>query len=415
MTVIRALAPSEYRHFQLARMAAIEATPYFAHALFAMSPVAAEGLGTFAVDRAWRLYMDPALLREDSEWSVVQAGAVLIHEVNHLLRDHAPRADAVETRVDRVRWNYAADAEINDDLVAAGLALPEGVVVPEALGLPSGEVAETYYRLLAADRDCCEHAPDPGDSDAVGCGSGSGDASPAWELPRDEQVDGSAGLPRCEADLVRKQTARAVAAAGRGTVPAGLQRWAQHALAPPQAPWNKVLSATVRRVVSLRAGNVTRSYTRLSRRSQPEVPLPAWRAPELTVDVIIDTSGSMGQGALAAALTEVRGVLKAVSVSAVRFACCDAASTVLRPVRSVKDIVLTGGGGTDMRVGIAAALAQAPRSSVVVVLTDGDTPWPSRPIGVPLVVVLIGAGQHQHDRVPSWARSVMVPEMAATS
>jgi hypothetical protein len=38
-----------------ARLVAIEYAPYLAHALIASRPVAAEALGTFAVDRAWRL------------------------------------------------------------------------------------------------------------------------------------------------------------------------------------------------------------------------------------------------------------------------------------------------------------------------------------------------------------------------
>ncbi|MBX4378722.1 hypothetical protein K4H02_27075, partial [Mycobacterium tuberculosis] len=79
--------------------------------------------------------------------------------------------------------------------------------------------------------------------------------------------------------------------------------------------------------------------------------LPAWRAPKLIVDVVIDTSGSMSAGDLAAALAEVRGVVKATGVSQLRVGCCDAKATVLTPVRSVGEVRLVGGGGTDMRVG----------------------------------------------------------------
>lgn len=130
--------------------------------------------------------------------------------------------------------------------------------------------------------------------------------------------------------------------------------------------------------------------------------------------MVIDTSGSMSAADLAAALAEVSGVLKALAVGTVRVGCCDAAATELRPVASMREVNLSGGGGTDMRVGIAAALAGHPKPSVIIVLTDGDTPWPARGFGVPLIVVLIGATGTARAGVPGWARTVEVgPAKAA--
>jgi hypothetical protein len=83
------LSPPEEHAFRLIRLAAAEQMPYFARALFAMQPAAEPGLGTFAVDRHWRLYMDPALLAGPDAWPVVTAAAVLLHEAGHLIRDHA--------------------------------------------------------------------------------------------------------------------------------------------------------------------------------------------------------------------------------------------------------------------------------------------------------------------------------------
>jgi hypothetical protein len=40
------------------------------------------------------------------------------------------------------------DCEINDDLLAEGLPLPDNPPQPGAYGLKTGENAETYYRLL---------------------------------------------------------------------------------------------------------------------------------------------------------------------------------------------------------------------------------------------------------------------------
>ena len=100
---LRALTGDEWRRLRLARMAAVEAMPYFGRALFALVPVAAPGLGTCAVDRHFRLYVDPAMLGE--KWSIPQAGAVLVHETGHVLRDHGARADVVDMPVARMMWN----------------------------------------------------------------------------------------------------------------------------------------------------------------------------------------------------------------------------------------------------------------------------------------------------------------------
>ena len=54
----------------------------------------------------------------------------------------------VDSPVDRTMWNVAADAEINDDLIAAGLGLPDGVVTPTGIGCEDGHAAEVYYRHL---------------------------------------------------------------------------------------------------------------------------------------------------------------------------------------------------------------------------------------------------------------------------
>jgi hypothetical protein len=145
VSAVRAFTATEWQAFRLARLVAAERMPYFMHALFAAPPVAAPGLGTFAVDAHWRLYADPELLTGPEAWDATTAGAVLLHEVGHLLRDHAPRARVLPTSYVHLAWNLAGDAEINDDLLASGVPLPTGVVTPAALGCPDGGLAEDYY------------------------------------------------------------------------------------------------------------------------------------------------------------------------------------------------------------------------------------------------------------------------------
>ncbi|MCW2606898.1 MAG: hypothetical protein JWO60_1591, partial [Frankiales bacterium] len=132
---------------QAARVLATRHQPYLAIALHSAQLRAAPGLGTFAVDRAWRLYVDPAVL---AVWSVEQVAAVLVHEVWHLLRDHASRGERVGIGGRERAWNTACDAEINDDLLEAGLPLPGTPPTPARLRMPDGLLAEQYYAALPA-------------------------------------------------------------------------------------------------------------------------------------------------------------------------------------------------------------------------------------------------------------------------
>ncbi len=117
----------------------------------------------------------------------------------------------------------------------------------------------------------------------------------------------------------------------------------------------------------------------------------------------------MSEADLTAAVSEVQGVLTSSGIARdrLRLLTCDAAASAVQRVRSVRDIRLVGGGGTDMRVGIAAAEAERPCPDVVVVFTDGDTPWPDAPSRARLVCAVIS------DRLPvgtpSWAATVHVP------
>ena len=410
MSGVRALTGPEHEAFRLARLVSAEVCPYFMHALFAAQPVAAPGLGTFAVDARWRLYLDPEQLVGARAWPTPLAGAVLLHEVGHLVRQHADRAEALPHPVDASRWNWAADAEINDDLLAAGVVLPEGVVAPESFGCAAGGVAEDYYAALG---DPSSPWADDEDGDGPGCGSGAGGVGWPGECAADAVTE-SPGLDAAEADLVRRNVAHAVretGGVGRGSAPQGVLRWAERVLTPPTVSWDRLLRALVRRAVADAAGRTDYTYARPSRRRVPGVVLPAMRAPSLGVSLVVDTSGSMRAIDLDAAMSETVGVLRSAGVARDRvlILACDAATTVPQRVRSIREVRLVGGGGTDMRVGIAAAQAARPAPQVVVVFTDGDTPWPAVPARARLVCAVIG---NPHAQTPPWARTVHITPAA---
>ncbi|MFJ6837126.1 VWA-like domain-containing protein [Streptomyces sp. NPDC091209] len=383
-----------------ARYRAAADRPYLAAALYSLTVVPSTEVPTMGVDRHWRCYVSPAFVEATA---VPELAGVWVHEVAHLLRDHHGRADRLPA-ADQHDWhrvNVAQDCEINDDLLADGLRLPEGRMEPRRFGLPEGKLFEVYVDLLPPR----VRTPD--------CGSGAHGRPTPWDLP------GSAGPARIgevEAQALRRQTADAMRAheRSRGFLPGGWRRWAQEIL-EPTVDWRQALSGAVREAAAWAGGAVDYTYRRPSRRTPAlrGVVLPSLRRPLPRVAVVIDTSGSMGDGELAAALAEVTGVLREVGVrgNRVTVLACDADVQAVSRVTATEQITLGGGGGTDMRVGIDAALATPDRPNIVVVLTDGITPWPDENPPCRVIAALIGSSAPQP---PGWVETVRIPDLDLT-
>ena len=378
-----------------ARLWAVRRYPYLTAALFASPVISSPGVKSAAVDASWRLYVDPEFVERTS---VPIIGGLLVHHAGHLVRDHAGASGK--------DWALAADAEINDDLIGTGLRLPDDRITPHDLGWKAGRLAEEYYRAPHNDTDS---EPD--------CGSGSDSRHREWEL--DPTHPG--GLPPGEQHLLRSQVAAQVlefAKGGAGRLSAGWKRWAEDML-DPKVDWRRVLAAEIRKGLSQVSGRVDYTYRRPSRRASasPDIVMPALERPVPEVLVLCDTSGSMSNEDLAIVLAEVDGLLKGVGLARnrVRVMAVDAAAQTVQHVSNVRQINLVGGGGTDMGAGLVAAAKLRPRPSVVVVLTDGMTPWPAEaPKGMQVVVGIIGnpARGGRPWAAPRWARVVSIDAAA---
>ncbi|WP_083958022.1 vWA domain-containing protein [Herbidospora mongoliensis] len=283
-------------------------------------------------------------------------------------------------------------------LLADRLPLPAGRMEPHLFGLATGGLFEEYVQKL------------PPPAGTVDCGSGAHGHPSPWEI-----ADGAPMVGPVEAESLRRHTAEAMRAhrRSRGTLPEGWKRWAEQVL-EPVVDWRQVLTGAVREAVAWAGGAVDYTYRRPSRRSAAlrtvgrGVVLPSLRRPLPRVAIVVDTSGSMGEDDLAAALAEVTGVLREVGVrgNRVTVLACDADVHAVSRVTSAEQVTLAGGGGTDMRVGITAALAGRERPNVVIVLTDGHTPWPGEPESCRLIAALIGLDAPSP---PGWVETARIP------
>ena len=195
---------------------------------------------------------------------------------------------------------------------------------------------------------------------------------------------------------------------GRGTVATGWRGWADQILTPPKIPWQRVLSHLVRRAVEHARGMLTQSMRRVSKKTQPGSFLrPGWVQPVVTCAVVVDTSGSMSNQDLADVLSEVMGIVKATGRPAELIGCSAQAKHVGKvcSAASLKGMRVPGG-GTDMAAGIEHAVNMRPKADVIIVLTDGDTPWPRRAPGVPLIVTL--TDEKHRGKVPTWVSATVV-------
>lgn len=308
-----------------------------------------------------------------------------------------PEEEALAAFLAKELANVAQDLEINDDLEEMGLALPEGGLFPEPLGLKPHLLSEEYAEELLSRKKGPDLAsllrgflPDLG---------------PELSKPTQEALAReAAGLEPGVREVVRTGVALEVleAAKAPGTVPAGLLRWAQERLSP-KVSWRGLLRQLVRREVQILRDRREPTYTLPHRRAEALDPflLPGGLDRLPRVAVVVDTSGSMNEHRLSQAVAEVGAILK-LGARVTVYAVDAAVHEAKRVFREDQVRRLAGGGGTDMGAGLERAVADGHR--LVVVLTDGYTPWPSHPPKARVVVCLLGDGPEP----PGWAKAVRV-------
>jgi len=129
-----------------------------------------------------------------------------------------------------------------------------------------------------------------------------------------------------------------------------------------------------------------RTFTRPSRRGadRDDIVLPGRRRESWMLNVVLDTSGSMTDD-IPRVLGAVADFCDAVAVDQIRVVQCDTAVTsdqVLSP-NELADYRVSGYGGSDLGPAMLA-LADDPRVTACLIVTDGDIAYPAEqmPYGV---------------------------------
>jgi predicted metal-dependent peptidase len=360
--------------------------PYLSTLIFSLRIVETEDLPTLAVDAGWRMYYNPTFVLQQIPEVLA---TMVLHEALHCVSKHSARFEALgRENTSHEIWNLSGDANINQMLDDA--KMPWGEFDPvryESLakyGVKGGMTTElTFFTMVKYFEDNPSKNPDHSD-----CGGVTGGSARGYEIPKSDMDNPS--IKNDQQDVIRDRVAQDVIKHARekgvGSVPGELLRWANELL-NPQIDWKRELAGMMRSSLATVLGRKDYTYARPSRRQSsmaihdPEFILPSMRKPAPpTIAIIIDTSGSVQDKEITEFLSEVDGIASANGIAqGITVIPCDAQVGEIQKIRSISgiaDIKLSGGGGTDLRVGIAVAESLKPQPKIVIVLTDGYTPWP---------------------------------------
>lgn len=365
--------------------------------LLANTPLVESDSVPIAATDMRRIYINPQTFGTYKE--PVQLG-ILAHECLHIACMHGLRRQWRDAR----RANYAADYAADLLLDAAGFDVREfGFVDSQYKGLSFEEI---YERLPLPKQG----GGGNDDSGSGGESSGGGsDNTVAWagqnQLANDlmDAAGASDSDKRALEGEIRARIAAAAQAARQvGQLSAGLERVIEGQL-NPQAPWTELLREYLTRLVHDDA-----SWNRRNRR------IADWFFPSADsyalgeIIWIGDTSGSIRDQELTQLAAEANAFVEECRPERFRMVWADDPDSeklicAEQIFESGEPIVMKpiGGGGTDMRKPLQYCEQFEP--PVVVLVTDGYTPWPDSAPPFPLIVCCT-----TNQPVPQWAQVVRI-------
>ena len=410
-------------------------------ALWSMVHTECADVPTMAVDKWWRLYYNPKFLRsfydEDvrAEWfekapdpnyefthlpdvptEQYALALVVLHEFFHLMFRHAARCQSMGvTEATSKLANYAQDMCINHQLeVSYGYRFKGGITF-DKYDYEPGQPWEWYFNQMINNppedqEDEQSSAPGGGDGEPSPDGGGDGEqesnkSGPGssgtdgidrdWELG--EPTEETGGLQPHQQEEIIKKVAEDIQKDTGGSSGDAWIEWSRQNVKVKRGLINQMLKF-FQEGGDLVCGTGSRSYTRERHSLDPDFIMPVDRMMVPKITVIVDTSGSMED----TDFNKAAGVLDLVlrefpTRSGLRICAGDTEISNDHTITSVRELDLKGGGGTDMGKLIRDAAEHDPKPQLIMVITDGYTPWCSD-VGIPTFAC---ATSTTHD-IPSW-------------
>lgn len=353
-----------------ARARMLLAHPFFATLLMSLDAVETDVLPnghpnpTLATDMK-KIYYNRKFIEEHMNTvDLVMFG--FAHEVLHVAFENGLRLQKRDPWI----WNLATDYANNLILKEAGFTLLDGCLYnPDYKGMSADQI---YDKLIKQARKI---------QASGGSGKPGKDGLPGFDNmhgPEGDLVQPENLSPSAEAET-RRQIQQKVAQAANvarmaGKLSGDLERFVNEVL-DPKVPWSVILRDYMTRVTKS-----DETWAKRNRRFS-NIYLPTRHGERMGPIIEIgDTSGSIGNEELKQYGGETKAIIEDVNPEEVRFLWADtrvAGEQVFVDGEFTVDMLKPkGGGGTDMRVPLKYAEQFEPE--VVILFTDGYTPWPDQ-------------------------------------
>lgn len=377
-----------------ARRRLIHKYPFHARfaAQWALSELASiETVGVTIRSGTIHLLFNPAFVLS---CSAPELGAVLLHEIHHLLFGHLWMKPSEYP--DGRALVIAQEVSVNEFVREPFPLRP--VLLADYPQLPPNEDTVRRYQRLASDSDQAEEPKTLDDhSQWADAGRSPTTSKAVVKVAVEETVT---SMSDEEVGQIDEQTIDAVADLVAGNRSgSSIERIERIRSSQQDLPWRQLLRDFVRQ-----GGEPQPTFMRAPRRFPAmlgTVPGRTRRPNRASVMTIIDSSGSMGSRELALIAPEIELIASTNDVIVVE---CDAAIRRVYPFTS-RLTTVEGRGGTDLRPPLEPAFLAKHRPAVVLFFTDGYGAAPEQRPRVPVLWCLTATGR----RPAPWGRELRLP------
>jgi predicted metal-dependent peptidase len=343
---------TKFSKLEKAKSQLVLSHPFFASILLRGKLVERKDIPTAAVDARGTIYYNHDFFEKELE--IQEVVFVLAHECMHKILHHFARLGGRNPQ----KANYAQDACINDILQSSGVGkMPSG-----AVNMP-GSKDKTWEEVYA---ELPEQPKGKEYMDGVGIGH---DILPGGESLTQAELSEIAAAVKVE------MAQAAQAARMQGKMPEHLQRFVDDILYV-RTPWFTILE---RYMTSLTKSDY--SWAKPNKRYAGQgIHLPSIASEPTMGEIVlvVDTSGSIGARELAECQAHLNRILETCHPEKVHLVYCDSAvnkTVEVLPQDMPFKLEAVGGGGTDMMEALHWVGKQGLEPAVIVVLTDGHTPF----------------------------------------